>query len=200
MSPVHKIVRRLPVAASITTNYDGCLEMLGTMWASNVLTVKLGGHRGAAEKDQFFLLRLYGDPRVPADVKLSHKEFAESIKSDPTLGDTLQALFDKKTMFFVGASAEGLVNDLKLMPKIARSTRKHYAVLGVGEGSWEKHVETLEKQYGIESVVCSEETIAAELPKFLDTLANQIEEARNDRSKRGPDMVALSIKRAASGA
>jgi hypothetical protein len=200
MSPCHKIVRRLPVAAAITTNYDGCLEMLGPMWANNVLTLRQGGHRGAAEQDQFFLLRLYGDPRILGDVKLSHKEFADSVQADPTLGDTLQELFNKKTMFFVGCAAQGLAEDLKLMPKIGKSSRKHYAVVGVGAGNWDKSVQILEEQYGIHCIVCSEETIAAELPKFLETLAAEIDEARSDRTKRGRDVVELSVKRAASGA
>ena len=200
MSPCHKVVKRLPAAAAITTNYDGCLEMMGPMWANNVLTLRQGAHRGAAEKDQFFLLRLYGDPRIPAEVKLSHKEFAESVKADPTLEDTLQLLFSKKTMFFVGCSAEGLVADLKLMPKIGKGSRKHYAVLGVGSGPWNKHVNTLEKDYGIECVICSEETIATELPKFLDNLASLIEDAQGDRTQRGKPVIAMAVKKAAGGA
>ena len=155
LSPCHKTVRRLPISAAITTNYDGCLEMLGPMWANNVVNLKQGAHRGAAEKDQFFLLRLYGDPRVPAEVKLSHKEFAESIKADPTLGDTMQVLFNKKTMFFVGSSAAGLLVDLRLMPKIKKSDRKHYAVVGVGEKNWDKAVHSLETDYGIDCVICA---------------------------------------------
>ena len=199
LSASHKILRRLPAAAAITTNYDGCLEMMGTVWASNVLNLKQGGHRGAVEKDQFFLLRLYGDPRIPADVKLSHKEFAESLQSDPTLADTMNTLFAKKTMFFVGCSAEGLVADLKLMTKLKKSEQKHYAVVGVGSGAWHKHVQTLEQQYNIHCVVCSEETIGAELPKFLDNLATSIEEAQADKTKRGKDVVAMAVKKAAGG-
>lgn len=201
MSVCHKILRRLPVSAAITTNYDGCLEMLGALWANNVLTLRQGGHRGAAERDQFFLLRLYGDPRVPAGVRLSHKEFAESVRADPTIGDTLQELFTKRTMFFAGCSPEGIVADLKLMPKIERSQqRQHYAVVGVGGGNWDKNVEILEKEYGIHCIICSEETIATELPKFLNTLADEIDAARTDRGRRGGDVVALSVKKAASGA
>ncbi len=199
LSACHKIIKRLPAAAAITTNYDGCLEMIGSMWSHNVLSLKQGGHRGAAEKDQFFLLRLYGDPRFPADVKLSHKEFAESLKSDPTLADTMQLLFSKKTMFFVGCSVEGLVADLKLIPKLKKSEHKHYAVAGVGYGAWHKHVQTLEQQYGIHCVVCSDETIATELPKFLDNLATQIEEAQADKTKRGKDMIAQAVKKSAAG-
>ena len=200
LSPCHKLIRKLPVAAALTTNYDGSLEMMGTLWASNVVTLKQGAHRGAAEKDQFFLLRLYGDPRVPTDVKLSHQEFAESIKTDPTLGDTMQELFSKKTMFFIGCSAEGLVADLKLMPKVSKTDRKHYAVLGVGGGNWGRSVQILEKEYGIDCIVCSHETIATELPKFIETLVNEIEQAQADRAKRGKDVVVMAVKKAAGGA
>ena len=122
------------------------------------------------------------------------------MKADPTLEDTLQLLFSKKTMFFVGCSAEGLVADLKLMPKIGKGSRKHYAVLGVGSGPWNKHVNTLEKDYGIECVICSEETIATELPKFLDNLASLIEDAQGDRTQRGKPVIAMAVKKAAGGA
>ena len=200
LSPCHKTVRRLPVAAAITTNYDGCLEMMGPMWVNNVLSLKQGGHRGAAEKDQFFLLRLYGDPRIPGDVKLSHKKFAESVKADPTLGDTLQALFDKKTMFFVGCSAAGLLSDLRLMPKVKKSSRKHYTVVGVPHGHWGKDVQALQTEYGIDAVVCGEETIATELPRFLDILANEIEAAKTDRNLRGKNIVSIAVNKTATDA
>ncbi len=200
LSPCHKTVRRLPIAAAITTNYDGCLEMLGPMWANNVVNLKQGAHRGAAEKDQFFLLRLYGDPRVPAEVKLSHKEFAESVKADPTLGDTLQVLFDKKTMFFVGSSPAGLLSDLRLMPKVKKTQRKHYAVVGVGQGNWDKAVQALETEYGITSVVCAEETIPTELPRFLEILANEIETAKTDRTAKGKNVVTVAVKKATGAA
>ena len=200
LSPCHKTVKRLPIAAAITTNYDGCLEMLGPMWANNVVNLRQGAHRGAAEKDQFFLLRLYGDPRVPADVKLSHKEFSEAVKADPTLGDTLQVLFDKKTMFFVGCSAEGLLSDLRLMPKVKKTQRKHYAVVGVGLGHWDKAVQALETEYGIDSVICAEETIASELPRFLGILADEIELAKVERTAKGKNVVTSAVKKAADAA
>ena len=111
----------------------------------------------------------------------------------------MQLLFSKKTMFFVGCSVEGLVADLKLIPKLKKSEHKHYAVVGVGYGAWHKQVQTLEQQYGIHCVVCSDETIATELPKFLDNLATQIEEAQADKTKRGKDMIAQAVKKSAAG-
>ena len=198
MSACHKLIRRLPVSAAVTTNYDGCLEMLGPMWANNAVTLKDGAHRGAVEKDQFFLLRLYGDPKVPAKAILSHREFAAAVKADSTLGDTLQKMFDSKTMLFVGCSAEGLVADLKLMPKIRKNDQKHVAIIGVGDGQWERQVQTLEKEYGITCLVCAEETIATELPKFLEKLATEVESASGDKKQR-PAGVKNAFKKAANG-
>lgn len=197
MSACHKLVKRLPVAAAVTTNYDGCLEMLGPMWANNAVTLKDGAHRGAVEKDQFFLLRLYGDPKVPAKAILSHREFAAAVKADSTLGDTLQKMFASKTLLFIGCSAEGLVADLKLMPKVKKSDQNHVAVIGVGEGHWERHVQTLEKEYGVTCLVCAEETIAVELPKFLEKLAGEVEAAGGDKKQR-PAAVNNAFKKAAN--
>lgn len=198
MSVCHKLIRRLPAAAAVTTNYDGCLEMLGPMWANNAITLKDGAHRGAAEKEQFFLLRLYGDPKVPAKAILSHREFAAAVKADPTIGETLQRIFTTKTMLFVGCSAEGLLADLKLMPKMEKGDQAHVALIGVGDGQWERHVQTLEKEYGISCLVCAEETIAEELPKFLEKLADSVEIEAGDKKQR-PAVVQNAVKKVVNG-
>ena len=199
VSACHKHLKRLPVAAAITTNYDVSLEALGPLWANNVVTMRQGAHRGAAERDQFFLLRLYGDPRVPTQVVLSRKEFTLALGQDPTLGDTLQRLFDSKVMLFLGCSPDCLLADLKMMPKIKKSKQKHYAVIAASTRGWEKSTEQLAVEYGIDCVVCSEETIAAELPKFIQTLADQVELQKAEAISRPLNVVGDSVRKAANG-
>ena len=86
------------------------------------------------------------------------------------------------------------------MPKIKKSDRKHYAVVGVGEKNWDKAVHSLETDYGIDCVICAEETIASELPRFLEILAREIEAAKTERTAQGKNVVTIALKKAAGAA
>jgi hypothetical protein len=151
-SRTHELILKLRFPAAITTNYDLLLEQMRDAWMDHTLT--LGDLRPAKQ----FVVKLYGD---------LHK---------PNIAMNIAQGLETRTMFFIGCSVDGLIADLAMFNVGMTPTRTHYAIAGVSGLDWKAQSEFLAKRYGIELLVCNEETIGAELPAFLEKLAAEVEQ------------------------
>jgi hypothetical protein len=165
VSRAHDHLARLNLPSAITTNYDVLLEKTHDAWACNVK------HLGEDDLDGRFLLKLYGSRSAPASVLLSKAEFQAAM--DRPNVETVREVFGTHPMLFVGASLDGLLADLTAlgMPEGADQTR--FAVTGAS-GNWNKPAYELLRKFGIKAVVCTEDEIAHELPRFLAVLAGEV--------------------------
>jgi predicted ATPase len=149
----HQVVRDLPFAAALTTNFDDLLE--------RTLSSRLAGLAPFTPQDTealltaftrrtFFVLKLYGSLDRPASVLVSPAQFDRAISENRPFQDFMDGLFVSRTILFVGASLEGIETYLRGLRLGAQSTpRRHYALAGVLGTSWEAMAGVLERRYGI---------------------------------------------------
>ncbi len=172
VSPAHKWLAQIPFAAAVTTNYDALLEELGMGWGRNLCHPKMRMSQLGDRAQDFFLLKLYGDLFRPHTTLMGRSEALAELKQPDGLAPLVRDLLAHKTVLFAGCSLEGLLGDLPaLVPKDA--DRAHYVLAGVWDPDWRKHVGALAK-LGVRVIPCSEETVAAALPRFLEKLVKRV--------------------------
>ena len=96
-------------------------------------------------------------------------------------GARVREIFSQGPVLLVGCSLEGLLEDLEALA-VVPVTHKHLALCGVAGPGWENQVEKLSKSYGVDVICCSAHTIQAELPEFLQHLAEDAESSRAARA------------------
>lgn len=178
----HEMISHLPLAGVITTNYDGLLDCGEDAWCSRVLTL---ASPLPAQFDGPFLLKLYGDMPLPLSVQLSRVEMGLVFPKSEAARIPRTALAER-TVLFVGCSLEGLAADLNIVGAPAKLTQEHYAAVGISHRDWSKQAEALKEQFGVQVIPCSADTIAQELPKFLETLAVQVRKSQGAESAKVP--------------
>ncbi len=172
----HRSLTRLPLIGAITTNYDQLLDNIG---AGETLLDHSGFRLLECTRNgEFFLLKLYGDPRRGSSVLLTRGEFNERVRTKPDLRAAISSLMEDRTMIFVGTSLDGLIDDLRVLglPPSSGGIR-HFVVTGV-RGDWEPKAEILARQYGIATFACDSEKIGEQLPGFLDRVAEMCRDAQ----------------------
>ncbi|MEZ5354150.1 MAG: SIR2 family protein [Bryobacteraceae bacterium] len=171
LSDSHRFLTRLPLVGAITTCYDQQLDSIG----ADEVILDHNGHRliECEQNGEFFLIKLYGDPRRKANILLSREEFQLGCREKPDLRAAIGALMAKRSLLFVGASLQGLIDDLTALgaPPSAGGQIHHFAITGV-RGDWEPQAEQLRRRWGIEVFACDIDQIAAELPRFLEKMGD----------------------------
>ncbi|MEZ5399324.1 MAG: hypothetical protein R2729_06615 [Bryobacteraceae bacterium] len=172
LSEGHRYLTRLPLVGALTTCYDQLLDSIG----ADHTILDLSGFEilETEEKGEFFLVKLYGDPRLPSTTIFSKGQFRERCSRKPDLRAAMGALLERRTLVFLGASVEGLVDDLEAIgaPRVQPGAAiRHWAVAGV-RGPWEKSAALLRERYAIETVACDGTLIGAQLPQFLEKLGD----------------------------
>ena len=175
----HEMLARIQFAIAVTTNYDPLFEVIRDAWAANVMTLSSAPPRQASAdvNDPCFLVKLYGDPAKPPTMILSRFEF-ESMAPTSLNIELVRKLFATRAVLFTGCSVEGLLADLNGMRVLEQAAHKHFAPMGVSGLNWKRAADELSRKWGIEVLPCKEETIATELPRFLESLARQVEQRR----------------------
>lgn len=166
-SHTHELIMKLAFPSAMTTNYDSLLEQLRDAWVNNVVALS------DKPSGKNFVLKLYGNLRVPRTLSVSGEEFGNVVTKAAMALDVAQR-FETRTILFVGCSVEGLLADLKHFQIGATPTRTHYAVVGVEGNAWRGQAETLSKRYGIELLVCDAQQISKALPVFLEKLSDEV--------------------------
>lgn len=167
-SRAHETLMRLPFPAAITANYDLLLDDLKEVWLGNTLTL------GDREAGTNFVFKLFGNLKSSSGVLVSHHEFEAAANS--SMGHRVAQILEASPVLFLGCSAAGLLADLEVFHPQPVPAQVRYAVIGVSGSSWRSQADQLFKLYGIQVLVCSEETIASELPTFLEKLREEVEE------------------------
>ena len=168
-SPTHNLLRRIPFAAAITTNYDELLERSGFPWSTAVFNLRT---LESADLEHGFLLKLYGGLN-DARVALAHKDLKPLVKRSGFAAMAME-IVATRPIIFIGASLEGLLADLELLEVPKFAGRHHFAIAGSSNPQWREHVARLEEEYGITAIVCQEAKIREELPAFLLRLETRL--------------------------
>jgi len=204
LSRSHEWLAKLPLAAAITTNYDGLLEQLGQPWEFDVITLQSGrtletctpetsDHETSKSETRPnettlapFLFKLYGDLEENDTLLFSQAEFHAALAQSAS-SEILRHALEKNTLLFVGCSLEGLLADLNELGPPPELRRTHFAVAGVSSAAWERQAAELTQRFGIEVLVCSADQIHAALPKFLEKLSWHVNQVRGVYRSETPD-------------
>ena len=172
VNPTQRQLAKLPFKTAITTNYDTLLERSGSEWASNTARVAGGAHILAL--GSHLTLKLFGDFEMGGAPMLSRQELAATIEANPDFLPAFVDLFETRSILFVGASLEGLLEDLAVLNAPKPSGIKHYCVAGVSTSNWKPKANELKSRYNIEVLPCDVANIQEQLKLFLAELQEAV--------------------------
>jgi hypothetical protein len=185
MTPMFESLNKLPFSAAITTNYDTTLERMGPRWQNAVIPIPYNP-LVAMKDQQFFLWKLYGDMQGQAPLILSRLELADTLAKISVMPDVVDRLSRTKTFFFIGASLEGLIADLRMLGFKAQRGEKHYAFATACGNGWKKQAECLREEFGVEVAVVAENVVERALPELLQHLVETLAHVQARRSSQSP--------------
>ncbi len=183
LSSVHQMLRDIPFSAVLTTNLDGLLETAFHEAKPPVYTPRnTEALLTALSSRAFFILKLYGNLRSPDTIILSAAQYEEAIASNRPFSTFMETLFFSRTLLFIGAQLDGIEDYLRGIKFSETRPRTHYALVDVtGAGpAWELKSNTLRKKYGIEVIPYTPTAGHPQVPKFVKTLAEGIEQLRRE--------------------
>lgn len=122
----------------------------------------------AARRD-FFLLKPYGDLDEPDTIHLGPKQCAEVIANNAAVSDLMEKLMETRVFLFIGASLEGLEQDLANLSPPSPTNRKNYALVPTTGEGWQAAAARLRERYAIEPLTYSPST--AQHPEVVGFLA-----------------------------
>lgn len=186
-SPTHLVLSRLPFVAAVTTNFDPLIERTykgkGNLRASPnpsmarskdvpVLTPRdLDDLRDAVAQGSFFVLKLYGTPERPDTVLLAPAQYVDAVSSNVPFASFIDSLFVTRTLFFIGASLEGVEAYLAGIPTRAGIARHHFALVDVTGTAWQAKADLLERRYNVKVLPFTASEGHPELKAFAERCA-----------------------------
>lgn len=186
LSRCHEQLATIPFAAGITTNYDDLLEKMKARW--NTLALTPGSEDVPLAAGLPSLMKLYGNVASPATIRMTRGKLAADFPAPAKR--LLNNIGSLNTVFFVGTSLEALLADLDALGLYDIRGGQHYVVTGSANPQWKKYADELKGRYSIEPIVCNEETIATELPKFVEELTKNVQDLikpDQSRDREGAD-------------
>jgi predicted ATPase len=182
-SDLHLLLKRLHPCAVLTTNFDNQLERLYATPPNQVYTPKdTEPLLTALTKRDFFILKLYGALDQPDTVMVAPVQYEEAITGNRMFSQFMQTLFLSRTLLFVGASLDGIDSYLRGISLPREISRRHFALIPVGDGAWRAQADVLERRYGIHVLPYTPVQDHKALNDFLEKLADQIT-INTDRGK-----------------
>lgn len=149
----------------LTTNFDNILEQ--TFESKPVYThLDTESLLEALSARKFFLLKLYGDLERPESVVVSPRQYEDSIVSNLAFSQFMENVFVSRTMFFLGASLEGIEAYLRGIKFRGTLSRQHYALVAVTDSTWRAKAESLKRRYQIEVIPFAPSTIMSKSTAF----------------------------------
>ena len=175
----HRHLRKIPFSAVLTTNFDNLLERTFEDLQPLVYTYQQGeALLGALARLQFFILKLFGSPEFPQTVLLAPAQFHQAV-ANSLLSQFMGGLFFSKTIFFVGASLDGIetyLNGITFSGDFAN--HQHFALVSVEGTAWQAKKDQLEKRFQIRVIPFSREAGFAQVPRFLEKLDTAVSSHR----------------------
>jgi hypothetical protein len=191
LSRAHRLLREIPFCAALTTNFDELLEKTFgddrpayTPEDTDPLLDDLSGRR-------FFLLKLYGSLRRPSTLLVSPAQYQDSIGGNRAFSQAMESLFFSRTIFFIGASLQGIEAYLGGLSFRGIARRQHYALVSVTGTSWQVKADLLSRRYGIQVIPYQPSTaVHPEVLDFLSKLRDQVGTETKSATRRstGPEL------------
>jgi uncharacterized protein (DUF2235 family) len=153
----YRLLRSLPFAAALTTNFDNLLDRAFEFPPEKVRTPQdVEAILASLKANEFFLLHLYGTLDRPDTMLVSPAQFEDSISGNLPFRELFESLFVTRTILFVGCSLEGIEAYLRGLRFKRKPSRSHYAIAGVAGDSWQVKAGVLRERYGIEVIPYSD--------------------------------------------
>ncbi|MFO1497988.1 MAG: SIR2 family protein [Verrucomicrobiota bacterium] len=180
----YNTLRRIPFSGMLTTNFDDLLwRTYGENGLSEVLTpIDSEKLHECLSKSRAFLLKLYGTLDRPETVIVAPAEYEAMLGSNVLFLKFMEALFFSRTLFFVGASLEGIIDYLRGFRFSGPVTRQHYALVAVNGTAWKAKAEVLARRYNINVIGFPASPDYPEVDTFLESLAGAVEVRRSART------------------
>ena len=153
---VYQSLLDLRPSAVVTPNFDRLAELMFAPLKGLTLNAISDAEQLQAclTKRQFFVLKLYGDLNRNDTVLFSPEDYREAVSRNLALAEFMDALFVSRTIFFVGASLDGIGDYLRgVMFRTGATSsgpRRHFALVAVTETSWRAKADTLQRRNNIE--------------------------------------------------
>jgi len=170
----HRALKRIPLCAALTTNFDTLFERTYPEAADRVFTprdadrlIELLGRR------TFFISKLYGSLSAPETVLFGPADYTDTVARNLTFSRFMEGLFVSRTLFFVGAGLAGIETYLSGLTFRGQMTRPHYALVAVTDAGWRAKGDLLRRRYGIEVVAYTAGRGFDEVPRFLEQVAQR---------------------------
>ena len=174
-SPFHAQVRQIKFSAILTANFDNLLETVYDVKSEDVYTPQDTEKLLAAlTRRAFFILKLYGQLDKKETVIVAPAQYEDAITDNTLFSQFMQTLFFSRTLFFIGASLDGIEAYLKGISLPKEVGRIHYAIVAVTGGAWRSQAEVLERRYGIKVLPYTPSNNYAELKTFLERLTEAV--------------------------
>jgi hypothetical protein len=181
----HRILKQIPFAAALTSNYDQLLERTFAEVSPRVYSPGNVYELGEALRTrEFFILKLNGLLEPPQDVLLAPAQYQDMIANNGRFADFMAGLFVSRTILFLGASLDGIFDFLESI-KIRPSDRVHYALVAVAGSAWETRADALQRRYNIRVLPFPLSESFPEVLDFLEALARHVTEGRGDQAALG---------------
>ena len=152
----HRILRKMGFRAALTSNWDSLLE--ATFPEAQVLTPRSAEElQSRTLKREFFILKAYGDAARPESLLLSAHDFEKEVAANRAFLSFMHGILLQQSLVFVGCSLDGIENFLRNIQFLpSQGSPPHFAITGVGEGSWRSRAVLLEDKYNIRTVTYEE--------------------------------------------
>jgi len=174
---------KIGFSAVVATNFDDLME-----WSFSVVPDKvrtLGDTNALLEalsKNEFFLLKLYGDIRRRSTVIFTSARYRDAVIGNESFAQFLRSLFYSRTLLFAGKSLQGIEDFLSSVPSRSEAPPRHFAAVLDSEPGLSVKAASLARRFGIEIIACPADAGDNAIGHFIEQLANRVDEARVERS------------------
>jgi WD40 repeat protein len=144
----YRTLGRLGVSAIVTTNYD---RLVDKAWPRlpRLTWRDSGDVLDFLSLGEPFTLHIYGHPDDPQSLLFSPAQLEELMRTNLEVASALEAVFSSRTILFVGASLNGILDFIKPLPIRSLLGSVHYAVVHADSPGWQAHADQLRRRFNI---------------------------------------------------
>ncbi len=171
---LHQKLKALPFCAALTTNYDELLEQTYEGLGSTYTHLDSDDLLVALRRTDFFLVKLYGALSRPNTVLIAPMQYERALESNRLFARFMESLFLSRTLFFLGASLDGIHDYLSSLKLTGQSSRAHFALVDVHDATWEAKADALRRRFGIQVLPFTPSEGYPEVDRFVDALERAV--------------------------
>jgi ABC-type multidrug transport system ATPase subunit len=195
LTGVHQTLAALPFRAVLTTNFDNLLERTFHARSPKVYTHQdADALLAAMSKREFFVLKAYGGLDIES-LLIAPAQYQTAIADNRLFATFMESLFVSKTLFFLGASLEGIDDYLFGLRFSGVIAREHYALVDVRGQAWRAKADALQRRYGIRVLPFMASARWPEMADFVRSVSHHVKDDVRARKKTAVRRPGLLIKR-----